>query len=142
MRTAMVLAVIVSTVGQTDSARFVGTWTAAHAGQTHVRLELTVTGGTLGGRIALADIHVDDQGILSSVGRELSAMTPIFDLAVQGQTLAFSRRDGHDTDHFEMTVISDDVAELRLILSEEDRQELAAEGIAVPKPFRVTKVAP
>ena len=55
--------------------------------------------------------------------------------------LSFSRKDGNDTDHFELRLV-DNRAELLFIPSDADRAELAAMGVPVPKPIRLTRVAP
>ena len=72
-----------------------------------------------------------------SAPREL---TPIFDLAVRDSTLSFSRKEGHDTDRFEMRLLGAEAAELRFLLSDADRSELAASGVAMPKPIRLKRI--
>jgi len=66
-------------------------------------------------------------------------MTPIFDVTEQPSLVTFSRKDGSDTDRFELHVLGAGRAELRFLLSDEDRQELAADGIPVPKPIALTR---
>ena len=53
--------------------------------------------------------------------------------------LSFSRKDGNDTDHFELRLV-DNRAELRFIPSDADRAELAAIEVPVPKPIRLTRI--
>jgi hypothetical protein len=72
----------------------------------------------------------------ASAPADLSA---IFDVVVRQSTLSFSRKDGADTDHFEMKLVGDQ-AELGFLPSDEDRRELAAAGVPVPKPIRLKKV--
>ena len=54
--------------------------------------------------------------------------------------MSFARKDGDDTDRFEVIRIGEDL-ELRFIVTEEFRKELAAEGITAPKPVRLHRVA-
>jgi hypothetical protein len=68
-------------------------------------------------------------------------INPLFDLAWRNQTLTFARKEGDNIDRFEMTLIGDGRADLRFVPSEADRQELAADGIPEPKPFRLTRIA-
>ena len=135
-----VLALAVSlTVNQTGFLAFEGTWVATHAGTTFARLEFRVTDGKLEGRIGLGDIHVDANGVVDQVTDAPRTLKPIFDASLKGSTLAFASKDLHDTDRFELTLIGPD-AELRFLLSELDRKNLAAEGIPIPKPIRLTRL--
>ena len=115
-----------------------GTWIAEFKGTAFVRLELSVTGGTLGGRIALGDIEVDAEGRVKAARQAPDRLTPIFDVAVRDSVVSFSRKDGNDTDRFEMR-LSGGEAELRFILDEETLKELTDEGIPPPKPVRLKK---
>jgi hypothetical protein len=142
MRTAILVAVVATAFGQPGSQPYAGVWTAEHAGNAYVRLELHVTDGILGGRLSLADIHVDAEGNLSVVLSAVHEPMPIFDITVRDQMLVFSRKDGDDTDHFEMRLTGGGLAELRFVPSDADRRELAENGTAVPKPFRLTRIAP
>jgi hypothetical protein len=135
-----VLALAVSlTVNQTSFQTFEGTWVATHAGTTFARLEFRVTDGKLEGRIGLGDIHVDANGVVDRVTDAPRELKPIFDASLKSSTLAFASKDQHDTDRFEVTLTGSD-AELHFVLSELDRKSLAAEGIPVPKPIRLTKL--
>jgi len=58
---------------------------------------------------------------------------------VRGSTLSFSRKAGEDTDRFEMRLLGADGAEMRFLLSDADRSELATSGVEVPKPIRLKK---
>jgi hypothetical protein len=53
--------------------------------------------------------------------------------------LSFSRKAGEDTDRFEMRLLGADAAELRFLFSDADLSELAASGVAVPKPVQLKK---
>ena len=105
-----------------------------------MRLELRAANGTPAGELALGDIQVDAEGVVSKAAPAPSAGVSIFDVVVKGSTLSFARKDGDDTDRFEATRIGDEL-ELRFIVTEEFRKELAAEGIAAPKPVRLHRVA-
>jgi len=143
MRIALFVAVIASTLGQSSDVQpFAGRWAADHAGRPVVRLDLRMTAGTLSGSIQLADIHVDARGEVETVMSGLSADSTLNDIASRSGALAFSRRDGNDIDHFEMRVLDDHEAELRLIPSDADVRELTANGIPMPKPIRLTRVGP
>jgi hypothetical protein len=143
MRIALLVAFIASTLGQVPDAQpFAGRWAADHGGRPVVRLDLRVNAGTLGGSIQLADIHVDARGDIETVMSELPAASTLIDVTPRNGVLAFSRRDGNDIDHFEMTVTDDRAAELRFIPIEADRRELAGNGVPMPKPIRLTRVGP
>jgi hypothetical protein len=118
-----------------------GTWIAEFKGTAFVRLELSVTGGTLGGRIALGDVEVDAEGRVKAARQAPDRLTPIFDVAVRDSVVSFSRQDGNDTDRFEMRLGAGD-AELRFILDDETLKDLKDGGIPPPKPVRLKKVTP
>ena len=140
MSVALLALAVSLTVNQTSFQAFEGTWVATHAGTTFVRLEFRVTDGKLEGRIGLGDIHVDANGVVDQVTGPPRELKPIFDASLENSTLAFASKDQHDTDRFELTRTGPD-AELRFVLSELDRKSLAAEGVPVPKPIRLTKLA-
>jgi hypothetical protein len=143
MRIALFVALIASALGQVpDVQPLAGRWAADHDGRPVVRLDLRMNAGTLGGSIQLADIHVDTRGEVETVMSELSAASALIDITSRSGTLAFSRRDGNDIDHFEMRVIDEQAAELRFVPSDADRRELADNGIPIPKPIRLTRVTP
>ena len=122
------------------ASRFVGTWVAELDQTRYVRLELAqANNGVLGGALALGNIEVDGQGEVRAATAAPADLTPIFDVALRGSTLSFARKDGDDTDRFEV-VLASDHAELRLIPSDADKAELAAAGIPVPKPVRMRKL--
>jgi hypothetical protein len=141
MRTVILIAVLLSAFRQEGSQPYAGTWIAELAGKAYVRLELNATKGTLAGNISLADIHVDSRGVVNRVTSAPREVTPIFDITLRDSTLSFSRKDGDDTDHFEMRLVGD-AAELRFVPTEADRRELAGEGIPTPKPFPIKRIAP
>jgi hypothetical protein len=142
MRIALVVALIASALGQQPSGQpFAGQWAADHDGHPVVHLDLRMNADALAGSIRLADIHVDAKGDVETVLSGLSAPTLLIDVTTRSRTLAFSRRDGDDIDHFEMIVIDDRTAELRFLPSDALRRELADNGIPLPRPVRLTRVA-
>lgn len=120
--------------------QFAGTWIAEHSGATFVRLELRAANGPLTGELALGNVQVDAAGVVSRAAPAPPTGVSIFDVVVKGATMTFARNDGNDTDRFVVTRIGDEL-ELRFVVTEEFRKELAAEGIAEPKPVRLHRAA-
>ena len=142
MKPAVLLATaIVIGATQTPNKAFEGTWTAEHAGLTFVRLELTSTGTAMSGRISLGDVEVDKAGNVKAATTPKREATPIFDVAERAGTLTFACKDGRETDRFVFKLIDATSAELALVITEEMRKDMASEGIADFKPFRLTKLA-
>jgi hypothetical protein len=139
---APIVALLALILGQTSRQAYAGTWIAELEGTTYARLELAVTGTELGGRISLGDIHVDRDGEVDSAKAIPQKFTPLVAVDLRDSGLAFSRRDDDDVDRFEMHLIGDGVAELVFQPTAADRQELADNGIPVPKPFRLKRVVP
>ena len=139
MRTALLAAAVVSLFPQSAGQPFDGTWTADFRGRPLVRLELHAAGSVLTGRIQLADIHVDPTGAVDSVNSGLSAPAPIVDVVVRDRTVSFARRDDNDVDPFQLVLLADGHAELRFLPTDDIREELAREGIPVPKPFTLSR---
>jgi hypothetical protein len=125
-------------LAQPVAQSFVGTWTAALKGQTYARLELREANGTLSGRISLGAVHVDKDGGVDEVNAPATNFTPIFDVSVRGGVVAFARKDGDDTDRFEIRMVDGDV-QLTFVPSAEDREAFAREGVPLPKPVRLAK---
>jgi hypothetical protein len=140
LRSAAAAAVLALTLVQTGSQAHAGTWIAEIAGTTYARLELNVTNSTLGGRISLGDMHVDDQGEVDSAEAAPLEATAIFSVRLRDSTLSFSRTDGDDTEQFEMRLISDQAAELAFLLTEADLKALAENRVPRPKPLRLKKL--
>ena len=141
MPAALLATVLVAfSLGQIPE-RYGGTWIAEFEGTAFVRLELTVTGGALGGRIALGDIQVDGEGRVKTARKAPDQLTPIFDVVVRDSGVSFSRKDGDDTDRFEMRLSAGET-ELRFILDDATLEELTDSGIPPPKPVRLKRVVP
>jgi len=117
-----------------------GDWIANYHGTTYVRLELRDTTGALQGAMSIgSSIHVDAQGNIDGVAEAPSTLRPILDLRRNGEVVSFSYENGGDVDKFELRLIDTNTAELRVVIPEDARQELAADGIPLPKPFRLLK---
>lgn len=125
---------------QRDATAIAGTWTAEFHGRTFIRLELRILNGALTGSISTGDLQVDERGEIRQVGETPRSPSPVFDVTHQSATVTFSRKDGHDADRLEFRVLDDTRGELRLILSDEVRKELAADGIPLPKPIILTRL--
>jgi len=136
---ALVLGMAATTAAQSSGPAVAGTWTARFESRTIVRLELAETGGTVTGALGLGDIQVDKKGAVSKAAPAPRVLSPIFDVTLSGSTMTFSRKDGEDTDRFEVRFLDKDRAELHFLLSDTDRRELAAEGIPVPRPIALTR---
>jgi hypothetical protein len=134
---ALILAVTIAAIPATqqDTTAIAGSWTAEFNGRTFIRLELRVVSGALTGSLSTGELQVDEQGGIRQVGEAPRSPLPIFDVTHQSATVTFSRKDVHDTDRFEFRVVDDSRGELRLILTDEVRKELAADGIPLPKPI-------
>jgi hypothetical protein len=125
---------------QSTPQQFAGTWTAALSGKTYARLELQASGGALGGRVCLGSMHLDRSGEVSEVLETACTFTPIFDVTLRDDVLRFARRDDDETDRFELRLVNGD-ALMTFIFTDTVRAELASQGIADPKPVRLTKIA-
>ena len=139
MRIISIVAALVGVMfGQTTTQPYVGTWTAATTGNIFVRVELTIANGALGGRIGLGDIQVNADGDVKTAGA-IRQMLPLFDVVLRGSTLSFASKDGGDTDHFEMELVDNQNARLRVLLSDDDIRQAATVGVPPPKPIPLTK---
>jgi hypothetical protein len=136
------VAAVVAALGQGSASSYPGTWIAELEGTTYVRLELNTVDGGLGGGISLGNIHVDSRGEVDHAAAAPSALTSLFDVSVRDSILTFSRKDGQDTDRFQLRLLTDETAELRFMISDADLKELAAEGIAAPRPVRLKRDGP
>jgi hypothetical protein len=137
----LLVTALVIGAAQTSNPSFAGTWTAEHANQTFVRLELEGAGAAIGGRMSLGDIELDKSGQVKLAKAAPPNPTPIFDVAERAGKLTFARKDGRDTDRFELKLVDGTTAELTFVLTEASRKELAAQGISEFKPLRLKKLA-
>jgi len=135
----LAIALTILSMGQSGAASFAGSWTAQFQGRTFVRLELKATNGAITGGISLGDLEVDDKGAPRHVGDPPRDLTPIVDVRQRGSTLMFALKDGTDTDRFELRLLEGGRAELQFLLDDATRKEIAASGVAVPKPIPLTR---
>jgi hypothetical protein len=117
-----------------------GNWTANFQGTTYVRLAFAEGATVPQGTMSIGQsIHVDDEGNVDRVTAASSTPTRMLDIRWNDGVLSFGINDGPDVDKFEFRPIDANHAELAPILSVEERRQLAAEQIPLPKPFRLTK---
>src|SRR5215471_19204656 len=102
MRTLLSAAAMTLAVAQSPTSQFAGTWTATLNGKTYVRLELAQLNDDVTGRISLADIHVNADGVVDNILSDLSSSGAIFDVRMRDGVLTFARKDGDQIDRFEM----------------------------------------
>ena len=136
---ALVVAIAAVSAGQSDGASIAGSWTARFEGRTFVRLELKTENGTITGGISLGNVEADSQGAVRRADESPRALAPIFDVKRRASILTFSRKDGDSIDRFEVRLLDAGDAELKLLLDDEDLEELAASGIPTPKPIHLAK---
>lgn len=142
MKTLALVIALTAVSGQSGGTSVDGVWIAQFEGRTFLRLELKTVDGTTTGGLSIGNIEVDKQGALRLVGELPRTLTPIFDVTEQPSLVTFSRKDGSDIDRFELHVLGTGRAELRFLLSDEDREELAADGVPAPKPIALTRQSP
>ena len=104
----------------------------------YVRLELRTVNGELSGSISLGNIEMNKDSSIRKAEAAPRTPSPIFDISRKGPVIAFSSKDGSEANHFEFELRGAE-AELRFILSDELRQEIASEGLPMPKPFRLKR---
>jgi len=138
---ALVLVVAITTVstGQSDGASITGSWTARFEGRTFLRLELKTENGTITGALSVGNFEVDRLGQVSRADEPPRSPTPIFDVKRRASILTFSRKDGDSIDRFEVRLLDATNAELKFLLDDEDRKQLAESGVPTPKPIHLVK---
>jgi len=121
-------------------APFTGMWTAEFGGHTFVRLQLATRDGSIQGALGIGDIHVDSEGAVDRAQEVPEKSVAISNAAAKDSTLSFSCQNGDDVDRFQLEIVDADHADLRFLLSDQERAELAANGVPVPKPIRLTRM--
>jgi len=135
---AIALAILAST--QADPQPYVGHWIGEFQGQVFVQLDLAADDGVLSGRLRIAhEVHTDARGEVDGASRSMSEPRPVFDVKATTTSVTFSVKDEDDTDRFELRVTAGGEADLALILSQEMRDELAADHQAEPRPFKLKR---
>jgi hypothetical protein len=126
---------------QATPARLAGTWVAELNGLTFVRLELKAENGRLTGGLATGnEIHVDNTGVVDRADEASTTHIPIADAAIAGDVLSFTRREGNEPDHFRVRLTGDRSAELTIVISDDDLEDLKDAGVPAPKPIRLRKL--
>src|SRR5262245_31238998 len=121
----LALAFVIVVVGQ-PLGSYTGNWTADFHGTTYVRLALSDAAGAPQGAMSIGEsTHVDGQGNVDTVAEAPSTLRPLIDVRRNGEVVSFSYENGGDVDTFELRFIDTNTAELRLVLSEQARQDLA-----------------
>jgi hypothetical protein len=138
MRSLIMKAVLAYLVVQSGAQPFAGTWTADLAGETYVRLELTLTNGEIGGRVSLGAVHFGSKGTVEAVTQTAQNFTPIFDVALRNGVLSFARKDEDNIDRFEMRLVNGE-GRLTVLLSSDDLAELASQGISTVQPLTLKR---
>jgi hypothetical protein len=133
------IALVALALVQGDVRPYVGTWVAEINSVTFVRLELNVSDGRLNGRLGIGNFQTGADGEVTSAS-EVQQPEPIVDVGLPDSTLVFSRKNGDSTERFELRPAGEGGALLTIVLSADDLEDLAASGIAVPKPIRLKKL--
>lgn len=135
----MAVAITALSLAQPAGRPITGSWTAKFEDRTFIRLEIRTVDGAMAGGISLGHIEVDRQGAVRRADAAPPQLTPIFDVTTKGSTVTFFVKDANDTDKFELRLLENADADLQFLLSDEDLKELAADGVPIPKPIRLTK---
>lgn len=135
----LALAITALLVGQPAKDSIAGSWTAKVEGRTFIRLEIKTVDGAIAGGISLGNFEVDSLGVVSRADAAPQDLAPIFGVTRKGATVTFFRKDGNDTDQFELRLLENGDAQLHFVLNDEDRAELAAGGVPPPKPVHLTR---
>ena len=117
-----------------------GTWVADLNGVTFIRLELNTATGRVTGALATGNMHVDQNGVVDDAQPAPAKLTPLSGFETKDGAVSFAREGGNDLEHFRLRVLGEGRAELIVVLSEEDLEELKDEAIPVPKPIPLRKV--
>jgi hypothetical protein len=126
-------------VGQPANGPIAGSWTATFEGRTFIRLDIETVNGAIAGGISVGDFEVDREGLVRRADAAPANLTPIFDATMNGLTLTFFTKDGNDTDQFELRLLENATADLHVVVNDDDRRQLALQGVPPPKPIRLTK---
>jgi hypothetical protein len=135
----LIASVAALAVGQAAGGSIEGTWTAEFERRTFIRLELKTVNGKMVGGISMGNFAVDAQGGVSRADAAPRDLKPISDVRLSGSTVTFSLKEGDDEDEFVLRLGDNAGAELQILPNEEDRKEMLASGLPLPKPIRMTK---
>jgi hypothetical protein len=135
----LAIAVAALLVGQPTGERLTGSWTATFEERTFVRLEIKTVDGRMAGGLSVGDFQLDSQGAVKHADAAPLRLMPIFDISMNGSSVTFFTRDASDTTKFELRLLDGAGADLHFLLDDDDRRELAANGVPTPKPIHLTK---
>ena len=135
----LAVAITALSVGQPAGGPIAGSWTAKFEGRTFIRLDIKTVDGAIAGGISVGHFEVDPQGAVRRADAAPLHLRHIFGATRKGSTVTFFTKDVNDTDKYELRLLENADADLQFLLNEEDRKELAASGIPMPKPIRLTK---
>jgi hypothetical protein len=136
---ALIVAAFVMAGTQSAAPSVAGIWTAQFEGRVFVRLELTGASGAVKGGITLGNVEFDKAGAVRRATNAPSELKPISDVAQRGSVLTFAVAGSDEDDRFEFRVLDAGGAELRLILSDEMRDEMLEQGIKTLQPILLTR---
>jgi hypothetical protein len=136
---ALLIALAVVPSDQAGTTSFVGTWIAQFEGTTYVRLELNTANDGITGGMSLGNIELDQKGAVRRVEAAPSDLKPISDVTQRRSTLMFLIREGDEPDRFEFRLLTGGLAELHILLSDDDLEELKDSGIETFRPLLLTK---
>ena len=139
MKALLLLATVGVVMSGQSEAPVAGTWIAQHNGRTFIRLQLDGVPGAFKGGITLGNIEFDKTGAVGKAGDPPPVLKPIVPVAQKAGVVAFLVESSEDPDRFEFRLIDASRAELRLVLSEDQRDELAEMGIPALKPIPLRK---
>jgi hypothetical protein len=102
--------------GQNAQRKFAGTWEAKFKDKVICTIRVKA-GDAISGETADCTINVDENGDLKEPDStdQPDQPSPMIDPKVQGDTLTFQEKDGDDVIKFEMKVVGDGQAELRIL---------------------------
>ena len=104
-----------------------------------MRLEMSASGGTLSGRIALGDIEVDSEGRVKAAATAPDRLEPISTSSSRTRDCVLAQG-GQRHRPFRDAFGTGDRAELQFVLDEDTVKELKEAGIPVPKPVALKRV--
>jgi hypothetical protein len=139
MKTLTLFAMMCAAAISQSGPSVAGIWIAQLDGRTFVRLELADASGNIKGGIALGNIEFDKSGAVGKAGEPPRNLTTISETAQRGAVVTFSVASSDDADRFEFRLIDAGRAELRLLVSDDQREELADMGIPALKPIPLTR---
>ena len=139
MKTLALFAAIWTLSAAQSASSVAGAWTAQFDGRTFIRLELKNANGKLEGGISLGNFELDKTGAVRKASDAPPGLLRISDVQERDSTVFFTLGSSDEPDRFRLRLLDARRAELRMLISEEDLAELAAEGIPAPLPIALTR---